>query len=143
MITTQIDTDIKRAMLDRNQLKTDTLKGIKTALQYARVAKGSDLDEEQVTGILQKELKKRKEAADLYLKAGSSDKHKKELEEASIIKKYLPPEMSESDIEKLVDEIVSENSTANMGQIIGLVKARSGGAAEGSLIAKIVQTKLK
>lgn len=142
MITNQIDTDLKRAMLDRNQLETDTLKGIKTAFQYARVDKGSDLEENQVIGILQKELKKRKEASDLYLKAGNNELYKKELEEALIIEKYLPKALTEAEIEKLVDEAISNNESANMGQLIGVVKSKSGGAAEGSLIAKIVRNKL-
>lgn len=145
-IVSHIEVDLKQAMLSRDELKISTLRGLKSSLQYAQVALGKDaqLSEQQVISVLQKEVKKRVEAANLYLKADNKEKSEKELSEKTIIESYLPPAMSEEEIRKIVDEVVgSDSGEKNMGRIIGEVKQKTGGSADGALIAKLVQKKLK
>ncbi len=145
-IVSQLEVDLKQAMLSRDELKISTLRGLKSSLQYAQVALGKDaqLNEQQVISVLQKEVKKRVEAASLYLKADNKEKSEKELSEKTIIESYLPPAMSEEEIRKIVDEVLgSDSEEKNMGRIIGEVKQKTGGSADGALIAKLVQKKLK
>lgn len=146
-IKDQINRDLKEAMLSRDSRMVETLRGIKSALQYASVASGpqSDQTEEQILAVLKKESKKRNDAAELYEKAGDQDRQQKELFEKEVIQKYLPEEMSETAVAELVDRAISdigEVDQKNMGQVIGKVKQMSGGQADGSLIAKIVKERL-
>ena len=122
-----LDRDLKAAMLDRNEQTVSTLRMLKSTLLYAKVAAGSrdtGLDDDTVIGILSKEAKKRQESADLFKQGGNDEKAAAELAEKAIIEKYLPAQMSEEDVRKLVEEVVSNLGDADpskMGQIIGQV----------------------
>jgi len=145
-IASQLDIDLKQAMLSRDELKITTLRGLKSSLQYAQVALGKDtsINEQQIIAVLQKEVKKRVEAAELYKKAGDKQKSEKELSEKEIIEKYLPPSLSEEEIKFIIDDVVKDMpGEKNIGRIIGQVKQKAAGAADGALIAKLVQEKLR
>jgi uncharacterized protein YqeY len=144
----QIDKDLKEALLAGDKAKAETLRGIKSALLNEAIATGardSGLADDAIQKILAKESKKRQEAADLYKQGGADDRASKELAEKAIIDTYLPAQMSEAQITELVDEEIAKVPGAtmqNMGQIIGAVRARAGGTADGALIAKLVKEKL-
>jgi uncharacterized protein YqeY len=144
----QIDRDLKVALLAGDKAKAETLRGLKSALlneAIAQNARETGLSDEQIQKILAKESKKRQEAADLYKQGGAEDRASAELAEKAIIDAYLPEQMSETEIAKLVDEEVAKagNPTMqDMGRIIGAVRARAGGQADGALIAKLVKDKL-
>ena len=145
MITSQIDTDLKVAMLGGDKTSVSTLRGLKSALQYAAVAKNSDLTESEIISVLQKEAKKRTEAAELYKKSGDTERTSQELSERVIIEKYLPAQASEEEINQTIDKVASELgeiNRANMGQAIGQAKAKLGPAADGSVIARLIQSRL-
>jgi hypothetical protein len=145
MIEAQIDQDLKTAMLARDTEKVSTLRGLKSVFLYAKVAAGSrdkEMPDEELTPLLQKEAKKRQESADLYARGGAQDKADKELSEKAIIEAYLPAKISEDGLTKLIDDYMSSNKEANMGQIISEIKAKTAGSAEGSDIARIVKGKL-
>ncbi|MBI5357878.1 GatB/YqeY domain-containing protein [Candidatus Saccharibacteria bacterium] len=146
-IKDQINSDLKEAMLSRNSQMVETLRGIKSAMQYDSVALGPDAEQtdQQVMTVLKKESKKRADAAELYEKAGDKARQEKELFEKEVIQKYLPEEMSESEVSKLVEKAISEIGEVdqkNMGQIIGKVKQASNGLADGAVIAKFVKERL-
>lgn len=144
----QIDKDLKEAMLAGDKAKAETLRGIKSALLNEAISAGardSGLSDEQIQKILVRESKKRQEAADLYKQGGAADRAAKELDEKAIIDAYLPEQMSEDELAKIVDEEIAKvdgASMQNMGQIIGAVRGRAGGAADGALIARLVKEKL-
>lgn len=132
-------------MLGGDKRLVEVLKSLKTAVQYAKVSLGEDLSEDAIVTVFQKEQKKRQDALDLYIKAGDKDRSDQELYEKEVIARYLPEQLSEQEIEQLVDKAISEfdePSMKNMGQIIGLVKKYSGPAADGSIISRIVRGKL-
>lgn len=146
-IKDQINADLKQAMLAKDSALVEVLRGVKSALQYFAVETGPDteLSEEQILSVLKKESKKRSEAASLYEKAGDNTRQKKELYEKDAIQKYLPEELSEEEIIKLVDAAISETGNLeqqNMGQVIGKVKQASGGLADGAVIARLVKERL-
>ena len=106
----QIDQDIKQAMLGGDKTLTETLRGLKSAILYVEVAKGkrdSGLEDSEIVDVLSKESKKRQESADLYKQGGNEAKAQAELAEKEIIQKYLPEQLSEDDIKKLVDEVIA------------------------------------
>lgn len=143
----QIDADLKTAMLAGDKTLVTTLRGLKSAILYAEVAAGerdAGLSDEVITGLLQKEAKKRQESADLYAQGGNEEKQTAELAEKTVIEKYLPAQLSEAEVVALVKEAVASlgQDQKNMGQIIGRVKQQAGGSADGSLIAKFVQEEL-
>ena len=150
MITTkqQIETDLKQAMLTGNKTLVTTLRGLKSAILYAEVALGNrdaGLDEQAVIVLLQKEAKKRQESADLYEKGESFDRRDAELAEKQVIEKYLPAQLTESEVIDIVEEVIKElkaNSIQQMGQVMSAAKNRLGPTADGSLVARIVKERL-
>lgn len=159
----QIDQDLKQAMLAGDKTLVMTLRGLKGSILNVEVADGlreSGLPEERVIDLLAKEAKKRQESADLFRQGGSEERAAAELAEKSVIEKYLPAQLSEDEVASLVDEVIRELSGGEgvpgsprredsprggvaMGQVIGAVKQKTGAAADGALIARIVKEKLQ
>jgi uncharacterized protein len=144
----KIEQDLKQALLSRDKPKTETLRNLKSSLLNEAIAQGardSGLSDEQIQKILARESKKRQEAADLYQKGGAPDRASAELAEKSIIDAYLPEQLGEEAVAKVVDEEIAKAGSPDMqqmGQIIGAVRGRLGGRADGALIAKLVKDKL-
>ena len=146
MIETQLEQDIKTAMLAGAKDRVLTLKTIKSVLLSAKVAGGtrdSLLPDADVITLFSKEAKKRQESADLYKQGGNDVKAEAELSEKAIIETYLPAQLSAAEIAAIIDEVIAQlGDKAAMGPVIGQVKARTNGAADGALIAKLVKEKL-
>jgi uncharacterized protein YqeY len=149
MLQYQISQDLKAALLAGNKLETSVLRSIKSAITYAEVAKGAggkgSLGDAQILEILAKESKKRQESADIYSKGGAQDRADAELQEKSIIDRYLPAQPSREEIDKLIDDAVQESGEvgpATMGKIIGQVKQKAGSSADGAMIAAAVKKRL-
>lgn len=143
-----IDQDLKAAMLAGDKERATTLRGLKSAILNEEIAKGareSGLSDQDVVSILKKEAKKRQESADLYKQANEAEREAKELKEKQVIGAYLPEEMSDDSISKLIDEAVEQFGEVNsqtMGQVIGFVKQRSNGAADGAKVAQLVKERM-
>ena len=146
MIETQLEQDIKTAMLAGAKDRVLTLKTIKSVLLSAKVAGGtrdSLLPDADVIALFSKEAKKRQESADLYKQGGNDVKAEAELNEKAIIETYLPAQLSAAEIAAIIDEVIAQlGDKAAMGPVIGQVKVRTNGAADGTLIAKLVKEKL-
>lgn len=145
----KIDSDIKAAMLAGDKPKAETLRGLKSAILNEAIAQGvkdKGLDDEQIQKVLVKEAKKRQEAADLYRQGGNSERATSEMDEKEIIDSYLPEQASENDIAAAVKEAIASTgaaSAADMGKVIGAVKAKLGAAADGATIARITKEHLE
>lgn len=148
MIKTQIEQDLKTALLNGDTFRATVLRGAKSAILYIEVAEGSreqGLSDEQIMQVLQKEVKKRKESIDLYTKTGNLERAKSEQDEVEILQVYLPRQIDESEVMKLVDDAITSLgglTQQTMGQVIGHVKQAAGSSADGALIAKIVRERL-
>jgi uncharacterized protein YqeY len=144
----KIEADIKQAMLAGEAERVSTLRGLKSVLLNEKVAKGkreSGLSDEEVLPILSKEAKKRQESADLYIQGGDQSRADKELSEKAIIETYLPEQLSQEVIAGMVDEAITQtgaSSQADMGKVIGAVRAKAGASADGALIARLTKEKL-
>ena len=144
----QIDADIKVAMLAGEKTLVTTLRGLKSAILNVEVAKGlreTGLPDSEITDILAKEAKKRQESADMYIQGNSKERADAELQEKAIIERYLPKQLSEQEIQQIINEVTAELGTSmqQMGQIIGAVKAKTSGSADGAIMAKLVKEKLQ
>ncbi len=145
----QLEQDIKSALLSGDKTRATTLRGLKAVLLNVKVATGkrdSGLNDDEVLKVFTKESKQRQESADLYIQGGSQEKADAELAEKAIIDAYLPAQLSEDEIAKMVDEAITQtgaNSPAQMGQVIGQVKAKAGASADGAVIARLAKEKLQ
>jgi len=135
-------------MLAGDKTLTTTLRGLKSAILYSEVAKGSrdqGLSDPEIIDVLTKESKKRQESADLFAQGGNIEKQQAELAEKAVIDKYLPDQMSDDDLGVLVDGAIKQLGVDNikdMGKVIGAVKQKAGQSADGGKIAKLVKEKL-
>jgi len=149
MLEDTLNSDLKRALLDGDKQLVATLRGLKSALLYAKIAantRDQATPDEVIIAVLQKEAKKRQESADLYRQGGSSERAAAELEEKAIIEHYLPQQLNEDEVVKLVNEVIASMDQVDrsaMGAIIAKVKAQASGRADGSTIARIVKAHLE
>lgn len=147
-IKEQLIIDIKTAMLGGDKILTTTLRGLKSVILYAEVAKGSreeGLPEADIIDLFSKEAKKRQESADLFTQGGNAQKAAAELVEKKVIEKYLPQQLSDQELQTVVDAVVAELggiTQSQMGQAISKVRAQVGAAADGGRIAKAVKGKI-
>lgn len=139
-----ISNDLKAAFLGGNRFISDTLKGLKAAILNQEIALGKreeGLTDAEVEAVVQKEVKKRRESAEIYTQAGRDELAQKELDEMAILEKYLPQQLSEAEIEALLQQIITEGELTldakNQGMLIGQVKKRVGSAADGAVVARV------
>lgn len=144
----QIENDLKAALLSGDRFKAEVLRGLKAVITNEEIAKGAretGLDDETIEQLVARELKKRNESAEVYESAGRTELSDNEKKEAEVLAGYLPKQLTEQEVSKVVDRIISElgvSGTAVMGQVIGTVKKELGNSADGSMVAKIVKDKL-
>ena len=145
----QLEQDIKAALLSGDKRRATTLRGLKAVLLNVKVATGkrdSGLTDGEVLPVFGKESKKRQESADLYKQGGDQTRAEAELTEKAIIDAYLPAQLGEDEIAKMVDEVIAQTGAQGpqgMGQVIGQVKAKAGATADGAVIARIAKEKLQ
>lgn len=145
----RIDQDLKQAMLAGDKSLVSTLRGLKSAVLYAEVAKGvrdsGGLSDPEVVEILSKESKKRQESADLYRQGGDEARAASELAEKTAIDDYLPEQMDEEQLMALISDIIQQTGAtgvSSMGQIISQAKQSTAGQADGATIARLVKERL-
>jgi uncharacterized protein YqeY len=144
----QIEQDLKAAMLGGDTQRVSVLRGLKSVLLNEKIAKGTretGLSDDDALSLISKESKKRQDSADLYVQGGAQDKADAELAEKAIIDSYLPAQLSEDEIGKLVDQAIAvtgASGPADMGKVIGAVRAKAGASADGGVIARIAKEKL-
>ncbi len=149
MLKQRIEQDLKQALLAGDKARVTTLRGLKSVILDAEIAKGvraTGLDDKSIVVLLSKEAKKRQESADIYQKGGYKDRANLELAEKAIIEKYLPKQLSDAELVRVVDEVVGEANASGlqaMGQVIGRVKQKVAGQADGARIADLVKQRLE
>ena len=147
MISTTIDQEIKQAMLAKDQAKLRGLRAIKAALLLAKTEKGNtdEITEDAEIKILQRLVKQRKESATIYKEQGREDLFAVEQEEIDVISAFLPQQLSQAEIEKVIARIILETgatSVKEMGKIMGLANKELAGKADGKLIGELVKEQL-
>ena len=138
---------MKTAMKAKDSQSLEALRSIKSALLLAQTQTGAktDLSEDEEIKLLQKQVKQRKESAAIYKEQGLEDLSEPELAQAKVIEAFLPQQLSEAEVVKIVDDIIAENgasSMADMGKVMGLASARLAGKADGKTISTAVKSRL-
>ena len=143
-LTTQIDQDIKQAMLAKQADRLRGLRAIKSALLLARTEKGAaeEVTPEAETKVLQKLVKQRKESAEIYKTQNRDDLYQVEIEELEVIEAYLPKKMSHEEVETYLKELVARvgaTSVKDMGKVMGAANKELAGKADGRTISEVVK----
>lgn len=142
--------DLTVSMKARNEVETSTLRMTLAAIMNAEVAgdEAKELTNEQVQAVVSAEAKKRAESADIYKEAGRVDAEAAERAELGILQKYLPAQLSDNDLEKIVEEQIAVAASSGltgpkaMGAVVKAVRTQTGSGADGAKIANLVKSKL-
>ncbi|MCS6824609.1 MAG: GatB/YqeY domain-containing protein [Cytophagaceae bacterium] len=140
----QIEADIKKAMLAKNQSELLALRSIKSLILLAETEKGAkeQLSKDAEMKLLMKAAKQRKESAEVYQKEGRKDLEEKELAELAVIERYLPKPLSEEELTSKIKDIITKTgakTTADMGKVMGIATKELAGQADGKLISELVK----
>jgi uncharacterized protein YqeY len=143
----QVMEEIKVAMKAKDSITLESLRAIKSALLLAQTEKGagdemSDTDEIK---LIQKLVKQRKDSAAIFKEQGREDLAEPELAQVAVIENFLPAQLSEDEIEKVVTQIIEITGATgmkDMGKVMGMVSKQLGGQADGKTISGIVRAKL-
>lgn len=138
---------MKTAMKSKDSLSLEALRAVKSALLLAQTETGSkaEMTEEDEIKLLQKQVKQRKDSAAIYEQQNRPDLAEAELAQAGVIEQFLPKQLSEAEVGKIIDELISEtdaSSMADMGKIMGLATAKIAGRADGKTISTLVKSRL-
>ena len=146
-IEEKINESIKDSMKEKNRLRLDSLRAIKSAIIIEKTKSGSkdQIEESVVLKILQKMVKQRNDSAKIYLEQNRKELADVEVSQANIISEFLPTQLSESELSEIIDKVIEEvgaESMKDMGKVISKVNEKVSGQAEGRVIAEIIKKKL-
>ncbi|MBU3979017.1 GatB/YqeY domain-containing protein [Patescibacteria group bacterium] len=144
----QLRDELKKAMLARDAVKTSVLRMLLSAIQYFEIKKGGagyEATDEDVLIVIAKEAKQHKDSIEQFSAGGRQDLVDKEKKELEILQAYLPAQMGEEEIRKLVIDAIKQtgaSSPNDMGKVMGALMSKVKGKADGGLVSKIVREKL-
>ena len=141
----QLLQDLKEAMKNKDTLMKDTITMLRAAILQVEKDNLKTLNDDEICGIVAKEVKKRKESVTEYENAGRQDIADNLKREIEILSKYLPEQLSEEKIAKMVDEAIAESGAASprdMGKVMGILRPKTQGKADGKVVSDIVKEKL-
>ncbi|MEO1485167.1 MAG: GatB/YqeY domain-containing protein [Bacteroidota bacterium] len=143
----QVMTEMKQAMKAKNTVALEALRAVKSALLLAKTEKGAatELSEADEIKLVQKLVKQRKDSATIFTEQGRADLAEPELAQAAIIEKFLPEQLTEEEIEKVVVQTIDAlgaTGMQDMGKVMGMVSKELAGQADGKTISSIVKAKL-
>lgn len=135
----QISEDIKKAMLARDKVRLEALRGAKKEFLEAKTAKGAngELTDDKATAIIMKMVKQRKESAKIYTENNRPELAEGELAEAAVLEEYLPKQLSDEELTAALKAIIAEtgaSSMKEMGKVMGIASKRLAGQADGRTI---------
>jgi hypothetical protein len=140
--------ELKQSMLARNELKTSVLRMLLSAINYYEIQKGGagyQATEEDILTVTQNQAKQRRDSIEQFKTAGRQELVDKETKELEILSVYLPAQMNEEEITKLVKEAIAQTgaaSMAEMGKLMGALMPKVKGKADGNLVSSIVKKEL-
>lgn len=146
MILSNIQSQVVDALKSKDELRLAVLRMLLSALNYEKIAKQHELSSEEELAVVKKEAKKRQDAIVAYKEASRSDRAEIEERELVILKEFLPAEMDEAALEKIVADTIVEldaSSKADMGKVMRAVMEKTQGSADGGRVSKIVASKLQ
>ena len=146
-LETQIQKDIMAAMKEKDTVRLNAVRSIKSAILLAKTSEGGnkELSDADIIKLIQKLAKQRKEAAEQYIAAGRQELADNETSEAAVLDTYLPKQLTEAEVEAKIREIIARvgaSKPSDMGKVMGVATKELAGLAEGRLISGIVKNLL-
>ena len=143
----QLNSKLKAAMREKNKVALESLRAIKSAILLLQTQSGAKEipDDSEITRILQKLVKQRKESASIFREQGRVDLAEPEEAQIEVISQFLPEQLSAEEVEKAIDEVIqTEGATSmkEMGKVMGVANKKLAGRADGKLISEIVKKRL-
>jgi uncharacterized protein YqeY len=141
----RLEDDLTESMKSRDGTRRDAVRLILASLRSAEKDLQRPLNEGEELLVLQRERKKRQEAAEAFRAAGSDDRATQEETELAILGEYMPEPLSEEDLETIIDDAIAENGATNMrdlGRVMADVMPQVAGRADGSVVSQLVREKL-
>jgi uncharacterized protein YqeY len=148
MTKQNLQEELKQSMLARNELKTSVLRMLLSAINYYEIQKGGagyEATEEDILTVTQNQAKQRRDSIEQFKTAGRQELVDKETKELEFLNVYLPEQMSEEEVTKLVKEAIAQTgatSMADMGKLMGALMPKVKGKADGNLVSSIVKKEL-
>lgn len=147
-LESKVQDALKKAMIAKDQVSLRTLRAIKAAVLLIKTEKGfsGEVTDAQELATLQKMVKQRREAMNIFETQGRTDLAEIEKEEIAVIERFLPEQLAEDEIKAIVKEIVEQtnaSSMKDMGKVIGIANQKIAGRGEGATIANIVKSMLQ
>lgn len=148
MLKAKLQEDLKQAMLAKDATSVSVLRMLLSATNYYEIQKGGagyEANDEDILTVIQKEAKQHRDSIEQFKSGNRNDLVEKETAELAVLEKYLPEQMGEEEIVKLVDEAIAQTGATtqqDMGKVMGVLMAKTKGKADGSLVSKIVREKL-
>jgi len=146
MLLEKIQTDLKEALLAKDELLVSTLRFLLSEIHNYQIQKQAKLSDEEVVRVIRQQIKQRQEAIEAYRKGKRDDLSKKEQQELDILSKYLPQEMGTQELEKIIKETIREIGVVGVkdfGKVMGVVMGKVKGRIDGAQVAEIVKTVLQ
>lgn len=141
----QLEADLAESMKLRDEVRITTLRLLKSAMKNYQIELGHDLTMQEALSVIQKEAKKHQDSIKQYEQANREDLAQEEKKELEVIDKYLPAQMSDQELEKVVADVVNDlgaSGPADMGKVIAAVRQKTEGRADGAKIAEMAKNKL-
>lgn len=138
----QITDDMKKFMREKNPVALTTVRMLKSDIKYAEIEKKEALSDDDVIKLVQSSIKKRKDAAEQYADGGRQELADKELEEITYLEGYLPEQLSEDDIKKVIAGVIAEIGAGDQkqfGLVMRTVMTKVQGKADGKVVSKLVK----
>lgn len=147
MLKEKINEMMKNAMKEGDKLKLETLRSIRAAIiEFEKSGTGKELDEDEEIKIINSLVKKRKESIEIFEKANRLDLAEKEKQELEILQKFLPEQLNEEEISKILDEIIQQvgaKDPKDFGKVMGQAMKVFKGRADGKVVQAILKSKLE
>jgi uncharacterized protein YqeY len=141
----KIDEQVKEALKAKDEIRVSTLRLLSNALHNKEIAKQEELAEEDEIQIVRRQMKQRQESIEAYEKGGRAEAAEKEKKEAEILKEFLPAQMDEAELEKIVASVVAQvkpQGGQDFGKVMGAVMGKVKGQVDGKTVGEMVKKQL-
>jgi len=141
----QIQDDLKSSMKSGNEIRRGVLRMLGAEIKNSEIVKKGALDDKEILEVILRSAKKRRDSIEQYKKGGRNDLAEREEKELEILEKYLPEQMNEEEVRKMVQETIKEAGAvgaSEFGKVMGVVMGKLKGKADGNLVGRIVKEEL-
>ncbi|MGB2805134.1 MAG: GatB/YqeY domain-containing protein [Candidatus Zixiibacteriota bacterium] len=142
----RINQDAKEALKSKDTLTLSVLRMLKSEIRYKEIERGSELSDDDVISVLSSAIKKRKDSIQQFEKGGRDDLASKEKEELAVVTKYMPEQVSEEELSRIISQAISEEGAtgvSDLGKVMKLVMPKVRGRADGKKVNQMVSSQLQ